>query len=212
MYASWGAPTTAPEAFESSAVKTATAIVRRLRPQNGEPPIHYGDSPGELNRQANERLGTAPAPYHSVLDGIALLRSQLPNPIRHTHYALLLRGWTIVGLVWLAELSGDAGEPILYRPASCRQLMSAVLEADADKVLLATALTEDDGGFFDEGELRNIRSLHSALEVFDVELLDYLLLSPGVNWSWAYQQHGAEGMDEGVTIEVLTHHAIPAQA
>lgn len=210
MYASGGAPTTAPTPFEPSAGRKANAIVRPLYGSH-EPP-RYGEQPP--HERLAELLSAGLLPYVNLLTVITLLRGLLPepNPPRPAHYALLLRQEHIVGLV---SLEGDGEDYEDYRifieNANHRRVIQAALALEADAVLFVTALADPATGF-GRAEMQEVDDVARAYERFCIDLIDWLFFFPGRNVSYYLDKYGPSTLEEGVTIEALTHHAISTQA
>ncbi|WP_338874927.1 hypothetical protein WBJ53_04840 [Spirosoma sp. SC4-14] len=170
----------------------------------------FGLYPADLAAQLTQRLQAQPVHYNTVLDGIALLRAFTPKvaAYQETHYGLLLRGEAIVGLVWLAaytdRLAPEESTLVCYE-SETRPLMQQALALNADRVLLASTRHSSEH-HLGKLEAQEMNRLAAGLEVFGVELLDYLLFFDDLNMSYAYWSHGERGLDDGVTKSELDRH------
>jgi hypothetical protein len=98
-----------------------------------------------LDERLRERLPLQPIAYRSLQDGLTLLGVLLATSLAtvEAHYALLLRGDEIIGLVCVNRNDALPGEPPAdYLAADCldlRYLSSRILDAGATRLLLVTS-------------------------------------------------------------------------
>ena len=169
-----------------------------------------GLTPDALARQCTKRLRTHPVHYANVLDGIALLRALVPNILEYpeAHYALVLTGQLMTGLIWIPAEHRRVGAEnnLLEYPSESRLLIRSALELGADRLLLVS--TRTDGDYLaEEADLRRFERLRTTLDLFGIELLDYLFFYVDLNVSCGWAQD-EEGLDEGVSIDALELHYV----
>lgn len=172
-----------------------------------------------LSHAVSRELTNTPVMYETPLDGIELFRGLLPPTCQSAHCVLLFRGWVIVGMAFLpaqdfkdeGPTSGEYVSSFNGRVSSAgldtRELMRSIIKLDATKVMIAT-VRRDKQNEFDDDEAKELEGIKAALDLFSVELIDWVLLYPDTNVSWAWSMFGDEGMEEGVTIDVLEQHGI----
>ncbi|QHV97304.1 hypothetical protein [Spirosoma endbachense] len=167
-----------------------------------------GLAPNQLAQQLTERLQAQPVHYQTILDGIALLRAFTPTAqvYPNANYALLFRGWDMIGLAFLPNRPGDPAHAIATYENDNRNMMRHILQLDADKVLLATRLCEEEA--IDDSWFREVKALRMTAMWYGYEHLDWLMLLPQENVSYVLEEMGEELLDGGVSYEALTEHYV----
>ncbi|WP_338868487.1 hypothetical protein WBJ53_17665 [Spirosoma sp. SC4-14] len=193
--------TVAPTAAAAAPTLTAEEFISQHADLMGLPPA-------ELAQQLTQRLQVQPVHYATVLDSIALLRAFTPaaEACSAANYAILFRGWTIIGVAYLPNDAHTPAHAVATYESDNRNLMRHILQLDADKVLLATRLLEEeaiDDRWFDE-----VKAIRLTAMWYGYEHLDWLMLLPDENISYVLETMGEEWLDGGVTYEELTGHYV----
>lgn len=107
------------------------------------------------------------------------------------HYALLLRDSLVVGIVYLnlegevnCEVDGD------YLPTyilNVRYLLTNLFDTNATSVLLLSTRTHPTNNAFDSDDLEFIDQVWNSLQLLNVSLLDWAVLTDDANMSWRWQ-------------------------
>lgn len=175
-------------------------------------PLAIGSDSIGLNLDGlSEHLQKSPVYLNSILDGITLVRGLALKPGENVdcHYALLLKGGAVVDLVCL-NVEGETdslfdGEYLPANKLNTRYLMSYLAETKATSVLLfSTRYTS--ANTFSSDELAFIQTLCGTLRLSNVNLLDWVTITPDENTSWRWQCSTNGLAYSGVSAEQLADH------
>lgn len=200
--------TNAPNHFEPSVTVTVDDFVNQhidLIGQNIDPESLYEQLTDSLRKQGIQHTGIA---YNSILDGLRLFRSVMPpvDEVTDYHAAVMIRDGYIVELALITWEDGSDGDYLTPQKLNNRQLLNRIIDSEATSVLMVSSCC---AYLADFAPVDNtcIDELSEALECFDIELVDWVIMNGDRNLSnqqargWDYNQDGISP-DEVYTVGV----------
>ncbi|WP_157634704.1 hypothetical protein [Spirosoma panaciterrae] len=160
-----------------------------------------------LPNQLSQRLQQTPVRYDTILDGIALFRAfvtSLEEPT-HSHYALLLRDWLIIGIERIKPEVGAPSYSLPTRAKDNQRIIAEVLRLGANKLLMGSICWNE---LLPANALKEIERVRESFDCFGIDHIDWLFLAPDFNTGYVPMALGEEALDDEVTMELYQQYYV----